>query len=347
MRRGAFSAAVLATLVAVSACRPADAAKILKADSAELAKREQRLADALAQTPATAMDTTAIDSLAPDSTATPDTVVPLDSAFDDKGKKKKKKGKKGDDVAPNDGALARWIMPKELDELSGIVLTSDGRLLAHGDERGQISEIDYRRGVILKQFVVGQPTIRGDFEGITIANDVIFLLASNGTLYEFREGNNGQRVNYIETDTHLGKECEFEGLAYDAKINSLLLACKNVEMKHYKHTMLIYRWSLHRGGERLTKLEVPLAKILPQIGEKDLHPSEIAVDPTTGNYVIIASIENAIVEITPEGEVVFARKLIGQHDQPEALAITKDGLMIIGDEGGRRPAVLTLYRWPQ
>jgi uncharacterized protein YjiK len=210
-----------------------------------------------------------------------------------------------------------------------------------------VSEIDYRKGVILKQFVVGRPTIKADLEGIAVANDVVFLLASNGTLYEFREGNNGERVEYITSDTRLGKECEFEGLAYDASINSLLLACKNVEMKHQKNAMVIYRWKLHGGGERLSKLVVPLAKILPAIGEKDLHPSDITVDPKTGNYVLIASIEKSIVEITPAGEVVFARKLIGQHNQPEAIAITKDGILIIGDEAGRRPAVITLYRWPQ
>jgi uncharacterized protein YjiK len=350
MRRGAISAALasLSALMVASACQPADAAKV-RADSAELAKREQRLEQALAQA-GPALDTTAIDSVAPDSSTTPDTVIPFDSADDDKGKKKDKKGKKDKDAGdspPNDGAVARWIMPRDLDELSGITLTSDGRLLAHGDERAQVSEIDYRRGIILKQFVVGRPTIKADLEGITVANGNVFLLASNGTLYEFREGNNGQRVDYITSDTRLGKECEFEGLAFDASINSLLLACKNVELKNQKDSLVIYRWKLQGGRDRLTKLTVPLRSILAAIGEKDLHPSDIAVDPKTGNYVLLASIENAIVEITPSGDVVFARKLIGEHDQPEALAITNDGVLIIGDEAGRRPAVITLYRWPQ
>ncbi|HUQ84604.1 MAG TPA: SdiA-regulated domain-containing protein [Gemmatimonadaceae bacterium] len=361
MRRGGISAALtsVAAVVIASACHPADAAKV-RADSAELAKREQRLEQSLAQA-SPALDTTAIDSVARDSTATPDTVVQAESA-DDQGKQKDKKGNKekkdkndkkdkqdkdDTDAAPDDGAIARWIMPRALDELSGITLTSDGRLLAHGDERAQVSEIDYRRGVVLKQFVVGNPTIKADLEGIATANGNVFLLASNGTLYEFREGGNGQRVDYITSDTRLGKECEFEGLAFDASINSLLLACKNVELKNQKDSLLIYRWKLQGGSDRLTKLTVPLRSILPAIGEKDLHPSDITVDPKSGNYVIIASIEKAMVEITPSGEVVFARKLIGHHDQPEAVAITKDGILIIGDEAGRRPAVITLYRWSQ
>ncbi|HEX6050757.1 MAG TPA: hypothetical protein VFZ21_15870, partial [Gemmatimonadaceae bacterium] len=36
-----------------------------------------------------------------------------------------------------DSAIARWVLPRELDEISGIALTPDGRLLAHGDERAQ------------------------------------------------------------------------------------------------------------------------------------------------------------------------------------------------------------------
>ena len=364
MRRGAFSAA-LATCVALNACRPADAARTIRADSAELANRERRLELALGRrdsavvgsgaladsTSADAADTTRADSIAAGSSS----VAANDQGSQGKGGDKKdgnKKGKdkeaksEGDSVV-NDGALARWILPGDLDEISGITLTSDGRLLAHGDERAQISEIDYRRGVVTKQFVVGRPTIRADIEGIAAVHDAVFLLASNGTLYEFREGENGQRVDYITSDTHLGKECEFEGLAFDAPINSLLLACKNVELKQSRDSMVIYRWKLQSGSQRLSKLAVPLKPILAAIGEKELHPADITVDPKTGHYVIVASIEKAMVEITPAGAVVRAQKLVGQHNQPESIAITKDGILIIGDEAGRRPAMITLYRWPK
>ena len=303
----AIAAAALATCVAASACRQADAAKAAAAarvDSSTLAQREARLDSSLARRG-----------------------PPKDSTV---------RGK----------AVARWIMPVGLDELSGIALMPDGRLLAQSDERGQISEIDYRRGVVTKQFVVGRPTINGDFEGITFADGFVFLMESNGTLYEFREGANGERVDYTTHDTHLGKECEFEGIAFDSTINSLLLACKNVGLKHLKDSLVIYRWRLDGSGKRLSMLTVPLSRILPSLGEKDLHPSDITVDPSTGNYVLVASIEKAIVEITPAGDVVFARKLPGDHDQAEALAITPDSILLIGDEAKNRPAAITLYRWP-
>jgi len=304
MTRCRFAAAV-ATCVAASACRPADAARTARADSSTLVQRETRLEQSLRQR---------------------DTAV-HDSTADRK-------------------AVARWIMPKNLDELSGIVLTHDGRLLAHGDEKAQVSEIDYRRGTVTKQFVVGHPTVKGDFEAITVAKGLVYLLASNGTLYEFREGANGERVDYTTHDTRLGKECEFEGLAFDSTLNSLLLACKHVGTKHLKDDMVIYRWKLEGSGNRLSRLTVPLKDIVPAIGEKHFHPSDITVDPFTGNYVLVAAIEKAIVEITPDGHVIFARRLPSGHDQPESVAITKDSILIIGDEAKERPAILTLYPWP-
>jgi len=242
-------------------------------------------------------------------------------------------------------AVARWVMPRDLDELSGVALTRDGRLLAHGDQRAHISEIDYRRGVVTKQFVVGRPTIKADFEAITVADGLVFLLASNGTLYEFREGANGERVDYTTPDTRLGNECEGEGLAFDSTLNSLLLACKNVGTKHLRDHLVIYRWKLDGSGHRLSRMTVPLKGILKALGEKDLHPSDIAVDPLTGNYVLITN-EKAIVDITRDGQLVFARKLPGDHDQPESVAITRDSILIIGDEAKHRPAVITLYPWP-
>lgn len=349
----AFTLALAAGSAGTAACRPADARS--KIDTAELAKREARLTAALTKADSVQADTSlgAIDSTIAHDTIAAD-ASPVDSAND--GKKDKndkndgKKDKNDEDIAATAaraGALARWVLPRELDEISGIALTADGRLLAHGDERGQISEIDFRRGVIVRQFVVGQPTLRADLEGITIVHGTVFLLTDKGILYEFREGANGTRVEYITSDTRLGTECEFEGLAFDPAINSLLLACKEIDDKRARDNMRIYRWKLEGGGERLSVLEVPLSKILPSIDEKEFHPADITINPENGNYVVIASIEKALVEITPAGDVVFARKLVGEHNQPESIAITKDDILIIGDEAGRRPAALTLYRWSQ
>jgi uncharacterized protein YjiK len=251
------------------------------------------------------------------------------------------------------GEVARWVLPPDLNEISGLALTADGRLLTHNDQQGKVWEIDHRRGVLVKSFQVGKPTVKGDFEGITIANGVIFLIDSKGDLYEFREGANGAQVDYKLHDTKLGSECEFEGVAFDPSINSLLLACKNV--KGNNDSLVIYRWKLQGGdGERLSQLTVPLARVIGSNGWKELRPSDITVDPTNGNYVLIASQQEALIVITPAGEPVSARPLPGKHVQAEGVAITKDGILIVSDEAGANraaagqepAAVISLYRWP-
>jgi uncharacterized protein YjiK len=243
------------------------------------------------------------------------------------------------------GALAVWLLPHALQEISGLALTTDGRLLAHGDEIGVVWEIDYRRGVLIKQFSLGKG-VKGDFEGITVANDEVFLFTSTGKLYEFHEGGDGAHVEYTVHDTELKHECEFEGVAFDPAINALLLACKHVLSTEFRDAVVIYRWSLKGDSTRLSPIVVPIARIVGANGWKHVHPSDIAVDPMTGNYVLVASQEQALIAITPSGALVFARPLAAMHHQAEGVAITRDGMLIVSDEGAERPAMITLYKWP-
>jgi uncharacterized protein YjiK len=245
-------------------------------------------------------------------------------------------------------AIAKWFLGKGLVEISGLTLTSDGRLLAHGDEGGRVFTIDYRSGQMLGHFDLGDKTVHADFEGITSVGDDLYLLASKGTLYQFKEGAKGARVEYATHETGLKDACEFEGVAFDGA-NSLLLLCKNVYTKGaLQDSLVIYRWTLPgKGNAEPSRLTVPLAPIIGPNDWKGLHPSDITVDPTSGHYVIVAAEERALIEITPSGELVSARPLGPGLAHAEGVAITKDGILIISTEG--RPklsAAITLFRWP-
>ncbi|HJU73746.1 MAG TPA: SdiA-regulated domain-containing protein [Gemmatimonadaceae bacterium] len=240
--------------------------------------------------------------------------------------------------------VARWVLPPGLNEVSGLARTSDGRLLAHGDELGRIAVLDPRRGVLLKEFSINA---RADFEGITIAKGSIYMVTSNGNLYVFREGANNERVRYELHDTRLGRECEFEGVAYDSRRAALLLPCKNVEKKNLRGHIVIYVWPLTPGAAT-SVLTVPLRQAIGENAWRTLRPTDITIDPTTGHYILVAAQEKAIIEITPNGAVVgsFPLPNAEQHGQPEGLAITEDGILIVADEATRAAATLTLYRWP-
>ena len=78
---------------------------------------------------------------------------------------------------------------------------------------------------------------------------------------------------------------------------------------------------------------------------KALSPSDISIDPTTGNYILITGPEKALLEITPQGQVVQSMILPGNPQQPEGVILTANGLLIVADESVNRPADITIYSW--
>lgn len=243
--------------------------------------------------------------------------------------------------------VGRWLLGAALTEVSGLALTPDGRLFAHGDEAARVFEIDYRRGTVVKQFWVGEDALQADFEGITYAGNRFFMVTSKGILYEFSEGAEGERVKFQLHDTRLGKECEFEGVAFDSTSNSLLMPCKNVGEKSLQGNLVIYRYALGTDstGTSRSEISIPMAQVVGSNGWRQFRPTDIAIDPWTGNYVLVAAQEKGIIQVTPTGSVVFSRPLPGAHPQTEGVAITRDSILIVGDEGAGQAGAITLYRW--
>jgi uncharacterized protein YjiK len=235
-----------------------------------------------------------------------------------------------------------------LAEISGMALTPDQRLLVHNDESGRIFEVDYRRGVVVKAFEIGPPLVRDDFEAITVAGDRIFLLASLGTIYEFKEGKDGSQVRYTRHDTGLGQDCEFEGLEFDSTANALVLACKNILTQGLGDFLILYRWRLGDSTEaRLSQIRIPEERAVGSNGWKRFSPSDLTTDPVSGDYVIVSAQEKGLLRISAAGEVVWSRPLPPGHEMAEGVAITRDSLLIVSDEAASKvlPGVITLYRW--
>ena len=241
--------------------------------------------------------------------------------------------------------VAQWIMPAELREISGLALTLRGTVLTHDDNVGRVYEIDPKTGILLKGFSLAGG-VRGDFEAITIAGTDVYLLQSKSKIYKFKEGADGGQVPYSVYDTGLGKECEFESMAYEADSSRLLLVCKKFLQKKAPKELLIYHLPLPLGDRSaMTTLRVPIADVIGSNKWKNFHPSDINIDPFTKNYVIVASREKGLIVVTPDGEVVRSEPIPGDHRQAEGVAITADSILIVSDEANVKPPAITLYRW--
>jgi uncharacterized protein YjiK len=239
--------------------------------------------------------------------------------------------------------VAQWIMPPQLREISGLALTSRGTVLTHDDNAGRVYEIDPRTGILLKGFsLIGNQ--KEDFEAITIAGNDIYLMSSDGKLFRFREGADGQQVQFMLFDTGLKRQCEFESLTYEADSSRLLMACKRLIDKQLRE-LRIYKLPLPLTHSTMTVQQMPIESVIGANKWKDFRPSDMTIDPITKNWVILASHEKGLAVLTPGGELVRSDSLPAGHRQPEGIAITRDSILMISDEANVTPAAITLYRW--
>jgi uncharacterized protein YjiK len=247
-------------------------------------------------------------------------------------------------------------LPKDLDEISGLAFTGDGRLFAQGDQDATIWQLDARTGRVLKSFTVasgkddpdmgkksGKNTLAGDIEDIQIVGDRFFLVSSNGVLIEFREGADGGSVPYTAHDTGLGDTCEIEGLAHDRASQSLLILCK-IPHKQYKDQVVVFEWPLGGGATAKTpRIRVDYSK-LAGTGSSSFHGSALALAPDGKSLVLIAGPQEAFAELSLDGEVLSSGGLDRKaHRQPEGLAFAPDGTLLMSDEGAGKRATLSGY----
>jgi uncharacterized protein YjiK len=240
-----------------------------------------------------------------------------------------------------DRRTAWFDLPARLEEVSGLAVTSDGRLFAHDDERAVLHELDPATAGVGKRFSLGDPPIAGDFEGLAVVGERFFLVTSHGLLYEFREMDDRAEAPYRVTDTELGAHCEIEGLDYDARDDALLFACKISAPE--RGSILVHRIPMSPDAPRLSPIEIPRNQ-LPSLGiDRDFEPSAIAVDPT-GTLVLVSARREAVIEVDRSGLVISGSDLPpNRHRQPEGLAFGPDGTLYIADEGDRRDGRLTAY----
>jgi uncharacterized protein YjiK len=241
----------------------------------------------------------------------------------------------------------QWRLPDKLNEISGLALTDDARLLAITDESAIVYELDYSEGRLVKAFALGEPTERDDFEGIAWFDGRVWLVTSKGKIYESGEGEDGERVTFEAFETGIGKSCEIEGLAYRKSDSTLLLLCKNIRKKSDLESLAIFAWStITRELVPGKTIAMPDREIAAALRMARLNPSGIAIDGRSGNMLIVAARQHALVEVDADGGFVAARvlPLTARHPQAEGIEILPSGGLLIADEGGGHRARLALYR---
>lgn len=239
---------------------------------------------------------------------------------------------------------ARHRLPRELREVSGLAATPDGRLFAHGDEAATVYQLQPAGGRVLKRFSLGAPPFAADLEGIAVAGSRLYLVTSDGVLYEFAEGPDGGTVPFRAVDTGLGARCEVEGLAYRAAGEQLLLACKTARRPEVEGRVAVYAYSLReRRLGAAPVVSVAWSALPGGKGKEEFHASGVEVHPS-GEIYLVSARDNLLLRVVPPGRVAGAHRLRrGRHPQAEGIAFLPDGTLVVADEGGSGAATLSLY----
>ena len=237
-------------------------------------------------------------------------------------------------------------LPGKLKEISGIALSEQGKLFAHDDERAVIYQIDPDDGHIIKDFYFGFFVKTADFEDIEIVGKDFYLITSNGILYKFKEGADGQRVDYEAIDTGLKKGNDVEGLCYDPATNCLLLALKGYPGAGLdKDFKTVYSFHLSTGErEKKPRFVMNHDEIKERSKENDFDPSAITRHPVSGDFYIIAASGNLMVQLDAQGAIQGIQKLSRKlHKQPEGIVFSKDGKKLYISDEGKKHGTLTTY----
>jgi len=242
------------------------------------------------------------------------------------------------------------ILPAVLREVSGIIMTEPGILACVQDENGIVYFYDLEMKKITKQINFGQ---NGDYEGIALAGDTVYVLRSDGLVYaieDFRSDN----FKVVSYKTEIPSK-DNEGICYDSLNNRLLIACKGKTGKGdlSKDERYIFGFDLATG--RLSRdpvysfdmkelLDFAAVKEirLPMRGKKkgppepylNFHSSAIGINPLT-NMLYILSADDFMLLVFDQGGRISRMIMLnrGLFNQPEGITFRNNGDMIISNEG--------------
>jgi uncharacterized protein YjiK len=219
----------------------------------------------------------------------------------------------------------KYDLPNKLKEISGLSYYKTNQLVCVNDEQGKIFIYDIKEKKIVDKIPFGKD---GDYEGVEVVGDEVFVLNSNGKLKGFKIGVAFER----EIDCSEPEVIEYEGLGYDAKSKYLLLVAKE-RTKDVDDKKMIYAYDFDRKV-LFKHIAIPEDEVKDEANGKDFRPSGIAVHPKTGQTFIIASDGKKLLVLSEKGQKEALISLNPKiYRQPEGICFSPDGDLFISSEG--------------
>lgn len=234
----------------------------------------------------------------------------------------------------------KWELPKVLTEISGLSYMNDQRFACVQDELGTIFIYNTASSTVEKEIPFASA---GDYEGLAVVGEDIWVLRADGKLFEVRSINQ-EKPAVKEHDTHLTIKQDSEGLCYDKKNNRLLIAIKGAELDSddYKGIYAFDLASKKMEQQPVFKIDL-LDKIFQQNGsgkkkKATVNPSGITIHPQNGDMYITDGRSPQLLVIDATGKIKSLHQLDNtEFAQPEGISFNAAGDLFISNEGTKQP----------
>ncbi len=247
------------------------------------------------------------------------------------------------------------LLPFILKEVSGITLIDSASVACVQDENGMIFIIDLIKGEMSSYFSFHS---NGDYEGITSAGNTIYVLRSDGELFQvLKHGSSGSLKKIFSVGI---PPLDNEGLCYDRKNNRLLIVSKNNPGKDSeskgKHPVYGFDLNLEILLEE-PLLHFDISEIKKFAADRDIKPSEgdgkigfrpsaIGIHPLTNKLYVLSALERILCVFNMNGTIEYIEKLNPElFNMPEGITFLPNGDMLISNEGRINPPSILKFNY--
>lgn len=255
----------------------------------------------------------------------------------------------------------------DLREISGVSWYRDGKIACIQDEKATIYLFDLEEGKISATLHFGK---NNDFEDIVLLRDTAWVLTSKGTLYRIADFTSRER-KVTRYSTQLSERNDTEGLAFDNRNNSLLIACKNEpdfnEKLTFKGLRAVYSFDIlnkklndypallidpsqlddaHKSGF-FKRISVKLAvKLKLTDNEVNFKPSGLAIHPFTKEIYILSATASMLIVMDRNSRIIWCKPLESKlFNQPEGICFSPEGDLYISNEGGEGKGTILEFKY--
>ena len=256
-----------------------------------------------------------------------------------------------------------FILPEILHEISGLTYIDSVSFACIQDENGKLFIYNVETQQLQNEYTFH---LDGDYEGITRVEKTIYVLRSDGGLFEISDyQDTGFTLTTHETGIPANNN---EGLCYDPEQNRLLIAAKGKLDKspENKDRRVIYgfdlktkrlspspvfEFNLQSIKEYAVTNNIELASKFKKNG-KDAGPmirfmtSAIGIHPITHNLYLLSAADHMLFVFDMQGNIKHIEQLNADiFNKAEGLTFFENGDMLITNEGQNKKPTLLRFNY--